>query len=136
MHTISIVLYSVPEQSARRLVEETETHVLVRLLLLLFLLLLSSWGSGVTTGSGGSTTSSRGGSGTTTGANVQEEVLDILALESLWYKCQSCAVRAECPTAACEKSWSLRWPILEALQRAMLSCMRHVFRDGVPWRRE
>jgi len=66
-----------------RLVEETESHVVVGLLLLL--LLGGLWGGllGGTT-SGSSTTSSWGGSGgTTTGANVQEEVLDILALKSL-----------------------------------------------------
>jgi hypothetical protein len=47
-----------------RLVEETEAHVLIRLLLLLLLLFLS--GRGVTTG-GSSTTSSGGTTGTTRG---------------------------------------------------------------------
>jgi len=51
---------------AMRLVEETETHVLVRLLLLLFLLLLGSRSSVTASGSSwGSTTSSGGTTGTT-----------------------------------------------------------------------
>jgi hypothetical protein len=50
----------------------------------LTLLLSSLWcGLGITTSGGGSTTSSWGGSGTTTGANVQEQLLDVLALEGL-----------------------------------------------------
>lgn len=64
-----------------RLIEETETHVLVRLLSLILLLLLS--GSGVTASSGSSTTTARGGS-TTAGADVSQEVLDVLALKSLY----------------------------------------------------
>jgi hypothetical protein len=66
----------------RRLVEETEAHVVVRLLLLLGLLLSGGVLSGGTTG--GSTTSSGGGGGTRAGTDVQEELLDILALKSLW----------------------------------------------------
>jgi hypothetical protein len=80
-----------------RLVEETEAHVLIGLLLvcngisipdfecgvalsmltlfLLLLLLLSSGGS--TTGSGG------GSGGRASGADVGQELLDVLALESL-----------------------------------------------------
>jgi hypothetical protein len=49
----------------RRLVEETESHVIIGLLLLLLLLLS---GSGVTTGSGGG----GGGSTSTTGGNGGE----------------------------------------------------------------
>lgn len=63
-----------------RLVEETETHVLVRLLSLLLLLGLLS-GSGLTTSGGSATGSSRGS--TTAGADVGKEVLDVLALKSL-----------------------------------------------------
>jgi len=63
------------------LVEETETHILVGLLLLLFLLLLSRGVSGSTASSSGSATSSSGS--TATGADVDQEVLDLLALKSL-----------------------------------------------------
>jgi hypothetical protein len=87
---------------AIRLVEETEAHVVVGLLLLcrrnliskllsrlililqcqLTLLLLLLSGRGVSgTSSGGSATG--GGGGTTTRADVQEQVLDVLALEGL-----------------------------------------------------
>jgi len=45
-------------------------------------LFLFSWG-GLSGTAGGSTTSCGGSSGTTSRANVQEKVLDILALESL-----------------------------------------------------
>lgn len=72
---------------ARRLVEETETHVLVGLLLLL--LLGGSLGlSGGTTRSGGSTTSGGGGTTSTTRGNGSEllgsggdELVDVLALK-------------------------------------------------------
>ena len=64
-----------------RLVEETEAHILVRLLLDLLLLLgLGLLSSGSATS--GSPSSSRGGSATT-GSDVQQEVLDILSFESL-----------------------------------------------------
>jgi hypothetical protein len=64
-----------------RLVEQTETHVLVRLLLLLLLLFLLG-SLGVTTSGG--TTSGRASSGSTTaGANVRQKVLHVLALKSL-----------------------------------------------------
>jgi hypothetical protein len=53
---------------------------LVKLLFTFFLLLLSGGSSGVTT-SGGGSTSSRGGG--TSGTDVGEEVLDVLALKSL-----------------------------------------------------
>jgi hypothetical protein len=66
-----------------RLVEETEAHVFVGLFLLLFLLFLLSRSSLSSTASSSGATCSRGSSRTTTGANVQEEILDILALESL-----------------------------------------------------
>jgi hypothetical protein len=70
-------------RKGRRLVEKTEAHVLVGLLLLLFLLLLSCGRSiGSTASGGGSTTGSRGSSAAAW-ANVQEQVLDILALKSL-----------------------------------------------------
>ena len=65
---------------ARRLVEETEAHVVVGLLLLLSLLL---GGSVLGSGARGGGTTSSGGSGTRAGADVQEELLDVLALESL-----------------------------------------------------
>lgn len=63
------------------LVEETETHVLVRLLLLLLLLLLGGGGVGVgsTAGSGAGS----GGGSTTARADVGEQVLDVLAIQSL-----------------------------------------------------
>jgi len=65
-----------------RLVEETEAHVLVGLLLLL--LLGGLWGVLGGSGTTGSTTSSSwGGGSATTGSNVQEQLLDILALEGL-----------------------------------------------------
>jgi len=63
------------------LVEETEAHILVGLLLLLLLLLLNSLSSGVATS--GTTSGTTGSGGTTTGTDVHEEVLDVLALESL-----------------------------------------------------
>jgi len=50
--------------------------------LTLLLLLLGSLLSG-TTSSRSTASSSRGSSGTTTGTDVQEQVLDVLALESL-----------------------------------------------------
>ena len=62
------------------LVEETEAHVLVRLLLLLLLGLLGGGGAGVA--ASGSTASS-GGSSTAAGADVAEQVLDVLANQSL-----------------------------------------------------
>ena len=55
-------------------------HVVVRLLLLLNLLLLS--GSGLGGGLTGSTRGGSGGGGTTT-TDVGEELLDVLAVESL-----------------------------------------------------
>jgi hypothetical protein len=81
----------------RRLVEETEAHVLIGLLLLcngvstdsqsknralsltlfLLLLLLLSGSGGTTSGGGGA---SRGGTG---GADVGQELLDVLTLEGL-----------------------------------------------------
>jgi hypothetical protein len=74
-------------RGTRRLVEETEAHVVVRLLLLLGLLLGGGVLSGGTTG--GSTTSSGGGGGTRAGADVQEELLDVLALKSLFATSQT-----------------------------------------------
>ena len=65
-----------------RLVEETEAHVLVRLLSLVLLLGLLGGSTGVTA-SGGTTSSATRGSSTTAGADVGQEVLDVLALESL-----------------------------------------------------
>jgi hypothetical protein len=68
-------------EGTRRLVEETEAHVVVGLLLLLSLLLGGGGLVGGTTGGG--TTSSGGGGGTRARADVQEELLNILALKSL-----------------------------------------------------
>jgi hypothetical protein len=65
--------------AARRLVEETEAHVVVRLLLGLLLGLLSGSGVSATGGGGGGAT---GGGGTTT-TNVGEEGLDVLAVKGL-----------------------------------------------------
>ena len=65
-----------------RLVEETEAHVLVRLLSLVLLLGLLGGSTGVTA-SGGTTSSAARGSSTTAGADVGQEVLDVLALKSL-----------------------------------------------------
>ncbi len=62
------------------LIEETESHVLVGLFLLLLLGLLGG-GVGVGSAAGGSTTGS--GGSTATGADVDKEILDVLALESL-----------------------------------------------------
>ncbi len=67
--------------SAKRLVEETEAHVVIGLLLLLLLLLL---GGGGVTGSGGSTTGSDGGSdGSTSTTNVGEKLLNVLTSRAL-----------------------------------------------------
>jgi hypothetical protein len=72
------------------LLAQAQSHAeltIVRLLLGLLLLLLSSWGisgSGVTTG-GGTTSSSSGGGTTTT--DVQEHVLEVLAIEGLGEEC-------------------------------------------------
>lgn len=69
-----------------RLVEKTETHVVVRLLLL-FLLLFSGRGILSATGSGSSTTSSSttagaaGWDGGKLGGAFLDELVDILALE-------------------------------------------------------
>jgi hypothetical protein len=60
----------------RRLVEETEAHVLIGLLLLLLSLLLSGSGSGTTgsgSGSGGST-STTGGNGGELGGTLSNEL--------------------------------------------------------------
>ena len=62
------------------LVEETETHVVVRLLLVLLLGLLGGVSAGVSASGG---TASSGGSSTAAGADVAEQVLDVLALQSL-----------------------------------------------------
>jgi hypothetical protein len=70
------------EGSGSYLVEETEAHILVRLLLcLLLLLFLGLLSSSSATGSTSSST--WGGSGATTRSNVQQEVLDILSFKSL-----------------------------------------------------
>jgi hypothetical protein len=74
----TVVVYSFV--AATSLVEETEAHVLVGLLLLLNLLLGGGLLGGTASGSS-ATSSSRGG--TASGADVRQEVLDILALESL-----------------------------------------------------
>lgn len=76
------IFYNTQAELRQRLVEETEAHVVVRLLLGLLLLLLS--GGGVATGSGSGTTSSGGtsGGGTAT-TDVGEHLLDVLALKSL-----------------------------------------------------
>ena len=51
--------------------------------LTLLLLLLGSWGSSVTASSGSSATSSWSGGSTTAGADVGQDLLDVLALEGL-----------------------------------------------------
>ena len=66
---------------AVRLVEQTEAHVLVGLLGGLLLLLLLGRGGGIATGGG---TARGGGSGrAAAGADVRQQVLDVLALEGL-----------------------------------------------------
>jgi len=79
--------YIVKRWLATRLVEESETHVVVRLLLLL---LLGGLGSGLSlsgTASGSSTTGSGGATGTTRGngskllGTGRDELVDVLALE-------------------------------------------------------
>jgi hypothetical protein len=60
----------------RRLVEETEAHVLIGLLLLLNLLLSLGLGGGVSSGA-----TSRGSGSGASGADVGQELLDVLTLE-------------------------------------------------------
>merc|ERR1712098_254757 len=62
-----------------RLVEKTETHILVGLLLLLFLLL--GLLSGGTSSSWGSTTSSSRWNGSQLAGTLSDQLLDVLALE-------------------------------------------------------
>jgi hypothetical protein len=115
-------------RGTRRLVEETEAHVVVRLLLLLGLLLGGGVLSGGTTG--GSTTSSGGGGGTRARADVQEELLDILALKSLWDTRQ---VRQSSPFCV------LRFVLFPSLGSAFdMSFFMEEFARSVivPWRRE
>jgi hypothetical protein len=70
-----------------RLVEETETHVLVRLLLLLLLgglrsgLSLSGATSGSSTTGSGSTTGTAGGNGSKLLGTGSDELVDVLALK-------------------------------------------------------
>ena len=68
-------------QKSDGLVEQAESHVVVRLLGLFLLGLLLGGGRGSTSGSGGGGRSSAGG--TDSGSDVGEEVLDVDALESL-----------------------------------------------------
>ena len=64
-----------------RLVEQSETHVVVRLFLGLFFLLFSLFSSGSTTSSGTGSTSS--GTRRTTNGELGEELSDVLARDSL-----------------------------------------------------
>ncbi len=69
------------DAGTRRLVEETEAHVVVGLLLLLLLLLLG--GGGVATGGGGSATSGRGGTASGDRRELGRALSDELGLASL-----------------------------------------------------
>jgi hypothetical protein len=84
---LAVSYFVIGRSSAMRLVEETETHVVVRLLLLL---LLSGLRSGLSLSgatSGGSTTGSGSTTGTTRGNGSEllgtglDELVDVLALE-------------------------------------------------------
>jgi hypothetical protein len=66
-----------------RLVEETETHILIRLLLSLLLLLFLWCLLGSSTSSSGCSRSTWGSGGTTSRSDVQEDVFDIFAFEGL-----------------------------------------------------
>lgn len=69
--------------SLEDLVEQTEAHVVVRLVGLLLLLLLLLLGLGGWSSGGGSRGSTTGGSGTNSGSDVGDQVLDVDALQGL-----------------------------------------------------
>ena len=70
-------------QKSDGLVEQAESHVVVRLLGLFLLGLLLGGGRGSTSGSGGGGGGRSSAGGTDSGSDVGEEVLDVDALESL-----------------------------------------------------
>jgi hypothetical protein len=84
---LAVSYFVIGRSSAMRLVEETETHVIVRLLLLLLLSGLRSGlslsgatGGGSTTGSGSTTGATRGNGSELLGTGL-DELVDVLALE-------------------------------------------------------